>query len=138
MEPKVAFVCTGNSCRSQMAEGFARFYGDEVLEIYSAGTHPAPEINPDAVTVMQEIGIDISGQYPKTLDDIPFETDILIKMGCGVVCPFVPNSHEEDWGLPDPAGKTLEEFRQVRDMIRGKVLDLVERVRKNEIYRRNQ
>jgi len=133
MKPKVAFVCTGNSCRSQMAEGFAKYYGSDVLEIYSAGTHPAEEINPTAIAVMKELGIDLSTQYPKTLDDIPFEIDILITMGCGVVCPFVFNKHEEDWGLEDPVGKPVDEFRRVRDIIRGKVEDLIKRVKDGSI-----
>jgi len=72
MKVKVAFVCTGNSCRSQMAEGFAKHYGNDVLEVYSAGTQPASEVNPDVITVMKEAGIDISTQKPKSLDDIPF------------------------------------------------------------------
>ena len=131
MKTKVAFVCTGNSCRSQMAEGFAGYFGSDVLEIYSAGTHPAAEINPNAIEVMKEIGIDISDQYPKTLDDIPFELDVLITMGCGVVCPFVMNKHEEDWGLPDPVGKPIEEFREVRDLIKEKVQLLIENVNIN-------
>lgn len=133
MKIKVAFVCTGNSCRSQMAEGLARYYGSEVLEIYSAGTHPATEINPSAISVMKEAGVDISDQYPKLLDDIPFEMDILIKMGCGVICPFLPNKHEEDWGLEDPVGKPVEEFRITRDIIKNKVLELVEKVKEQEI-----
>ncbi|MCR4434821.1 MAG: arsenate reductase ArsC [Clostridiales bacterium] len=133
MKLKTAFVCTGNSCRSQMAEGFAKYYGNDVLEVYSAGTRPAPEVNPNAIQVMEEIGIDISSHRPKLLDDIPYEMDILIKMGCGVVCPFVPNNHQEDWGLPDPAGQPLDEFRRVRDMIKEKVLELVEKVKKGEL-----
>lgn len=128
-KPVVAFVCTGNSCRSQMAEGFARYYGSDVFEIYSAGTHPASEVNPGAVAVMKEIGIDITSQYPKTLDDIPAEVDYLITMGCGVVCPFIPTRHEEDWGLEDPVGKSMEEFRKVRDRIRDRVQALVEKAR---------
>lgn len=134
MKTKVAFVCTGNSCRSQMAEGFARYYGNGVLEVYSAGTHPAPEINPNAIVVMKEIGIDISKQYPKTLDEIPFELDILITMGCGVVCPFVMNKHEEDWGLTDPVGMPVEDFKKIRDLIKSKVLLLIESVVNNDIY----
>jgi arsenate reductase len=114
-----------------MAEGFAGYFGSDVLEIYSAGTHPAAEINPNAIEVMKEIGIDISDQYPKTLDDIPFELDVLITMGCGVVCPFVMNKHEEDWGLPDPVGKPIEEFREVRDLIKEKVQLLIENVNIN-------
>lgn len=133
MKYKVAFVCTGNSCRSQMAEGFAKKYGGDVLEAYSAGTHPAEEVNPGAVEVMNEIGIDMSGQYPKTLEEIPEGLDILITMGCGVVCPFLPNKHEEDWGLGDPAGKPVEEFRKTRDFIKEKVLDLINRIKEKKI-----
>lgn len=125
MKVKVAFVCTGNSCRSQMAEGFAKHYGNDDIEVYSAGTHPSSEVNPDAIAVMKEVGIDISSHKPKTLDDIPFEMDVLIKMGCGVVCPFVPNKYEEDWGLEDPVGKPIEEFRKTRDIIEEKVKELI-------------
>lgn len=133
MKIKVAFVCTGNSCRSQMAEGFARHYGSDVLQVYSAGTNPASEINQNTLAVMKEAGVDISSQYPKLLDDIPYEIDILIKMGCGVVCPFLPNRHQEDWGLEDPVGKSIEEFKKVRDIIKVKVMELIERVKKQEL-----
>ena len=127
MKLKAAFVCTGNSCRSQMAEGFAKHYGSDVLEVYSAGTHPTDGINPNAVAVMKEAGIDLSSQYPKTLDDIPYELDFLITMGCGVVCPFMPNKYKEDWGLEDPVGKPIEEFKKTRDIIEKKVNELIER-----------
>lgn len=133
MKLKVAFVCTGNSCRSQMAEGFAKDLGSDVLEACSAGTHPASVVNPNAVEVMREAGVDISNQYPKLLGDIPFKIDILITMGCGVVCPFVSNRHKEDWGLEDPAGKPVEEFRKTRDIIRAKVLELIEKIKNNEL-----
>ena len=133
MKYKVAFVCTANSCRSQMAEGWAKNLGSDIFEVYSAGTHPAAEVNADAVAVMKEVGIDISDQFPKSLDDIPFEMDILIKMGCDVVCPFVMNRHEEDWELPDPVGYHIDEFRRVRDLIKNKVIDLIDRVKKNQI-----
>jgi len=132
MKVKVAFVCTGNSCRSQMAEGLARHYGSDVLEVYSAGTHPAEAVNPHAIAVLKEIGIDIGSHRPKLLEDIPEEPDILITMGCGVVCPFIPSQYNEDWGLEDPVGKPLEEFRKVRDTIEGKVQDLIDKVRKSE------
>ena len=133
MKYKVAFVCTANSCRSQMAEGWAKNLSSDMFEVYSAGTQPAAEVNTNAVAVMKEAGIDISGQFPKTLDDIPFEMDILIKMGCDVVCPFVINRHEEDWELPDPVGYPIDEFRRVRDLIKNKVLELIDRVKKNQI-----
>ncbi len=133
MKLKVAFVCTGNSCRSQMAEGWAKHFGSDVLEVYSAGTHPSDKVNENAVEVMKEAGVDISSHFPKTLDDIPYEMDILIKMGCGVVCPFVPNNHEEDWGLDDPVGKPVEDFRKTRDIIREKVMELICKARNNLI-----
>ena len=130
MKPKVAFVCVGNSCRSQMAEGFAKHYGKDLIEVHSAGTDIAKEINPLAIEVMREVGIDISSQFPKTIFDIPKEVDFLITMGCGVECPFIPCKVKEDWGLPDPAGKPIEEFRKVRDEIEKKVLNLLERIKK--------
>lgn len=127
---KIAFVCIGNSCRSQMAEGFAREYGADMFDIYSAGTNPAPKIKPNAVKVMEEIGIDISEQYPKKLAEIPSELDILITMGCGVECPFIPCDYRKDWGLEDPAGKPIDVFRDTRDIIEKKVKELIKEVRK--------
>ena len=125
----IAFVCTGNSCRSQMAEGFARFYGSSLLEPYSAGTHPAEKVNPDAIAAMKEKGIDISGQYPKLLDEIPAMPDILITMGCGVACPFIQSFYREDWGLEDPVGGSAEKFREIRGLIEKKILDLINKLK---------
>ena len=125
---KVAFVCTGNSCRSQMAEGWARHLGKDIFEVYSAGTDPAMEVNPSAITVMQEVGVSLKGQWPKLLKDIPSRFDILITMGCGVQCPYIPSKLVEDWGLEDPVGKPLAEFRKTRDEIREKGEDLIQRV----------
>lgn len=130
---KVAFVCVGNSCRSQMAEGFTRHYGDDILEIYSAGTIPTERVNPDAVSVMKGAGVDITDQYPKLMEDIPSELDILITMGCNVECPYVPCSFREDWGLDDPVGKPVEEFIKTRDTIENKVKDLIEKVKSGKI-----
>lgn len=132
MKQKVAFICVGNSCRSQMAEGFAKHYGSDVLEVYSAGTEPADAVNPDAVLVMKEAGIDISSQYPKLLKDIPPQLDIVVTMGCNVQCPFIPSKHREDWGLEDPVGKPVEEFRKIRDTIGENVKQLVEKIKKQE------
>lgn len=126
---KVAFICTGNSCRSQMAEGFAKKYGRDILEIYSAGTYPVERVNPNAVEVMKEIGIDLSEQYPKMLKDIPENIDIAITMGCIKGCPVVDTKFEDDWGLDDPDGKPLQEFRRVRDIVEEKVKELVEKVK---------
>ena len=132
MKKRVAFICVGNSCRSQMAEGFTKHYGSDVLEVYSAGTEPADAVNPDAVLVMKEAGIDISSQYPKLLKDIPPQLDIVVTMGCNVQCPFIPSKHREDWGLEDPVGKPVEEFRKIRDTIGENVKQLVEKIKKQE------
>lgn len=129
MKKKVAFVCVGNSCRSQMAEGFARHLGGDVLEVYSAGTEPAEEINPNAALVMKEVGIDLSSQYPKLLSELPERVDLLVTMGCNVQCPALPCDFREDWGLVDPVGKPLESFRRTRDTIGEKVKDLIERLK---------
>lgn len=130
---KVAFICVHNSCRSQMAEGWAKALGSDVLEVYSAGTEDYPEVKPLAVAVMEEAGVDMGGQRPKLLSDIPAEVDVLITMGCNVVCPFIPNSHTEDWGLDDPSGGPIEDYRVTRDLIKTKVEDLIKRVKNEEI-----
>ncbi len=133
MKTTVAFICVGNSCRSQMAEGFARHYASDLIDVYSAGTEPTDKVNPHAVLVMEEAGIDISSQYPKLMKDIPAKVDIVITMGCNVICPFIPSKHREDWGLNDPVGKPLEEFRNTRDMIMENVKNLVDRIKRREI-----
>lgn len=130
---KIAFVCIHNSCRSQMAEGWAKELGKEVFEAYSAGTENYPEVKPGAVQVMEESGIDMSEHHPKLLSDIPAEIDVLVTMGCGVECPFVPCKHREDWGLEDPSGGPIEGFRNTRDIIKEKVIDLVRRVESGEL-----
>ena len=137
MKYKVAFVCVGNSCRSQMAEGFAREFGKDILDVYSAGTHPAGSVNKNAIEVMKEKGIDISKQYPKLLEDIPESFDILITMGCDVKCPYVPSKMSEDWDLDDPVGKPIEFFRKIRDIIEMKVKELVKKVEEGKIENKN-
>ncbi|MGI6537036.1 MAG: arsenate reductase ArsC [Caldicoprobacterales bacterium] len=133
MKKKVAFVCVHNSCRSQMAEGWAKKLGSDVLEAYSAGTENYPEVKPLAVQVMEEAGIDMSDHHPKLLSDIPAEVDILITMGCNVECPYVSCQHREDWGLSDPSGGPIEDYRRARDVIKEKVEDLIRRVKNNQI-----
>ncbi len=133
MKKKIAFVCVHNSCRSQMAEGWANKLGSDVLEVYSAGTEEYPEVKPGAVQVMEELDIDMSDHRPKLLTDIPEEIDILITMGCNVVCPYVPCKHSEDWGLEDPSGGPIEGFRNTRDIIKEKVEDLIKRVKEGNI-----
>lgn len=125
MKPKVAFICVHNSCRSQMAEALAKHYASDVFDSYSAGTEERDKINPDAVRLIKDIyGIDMEEtQHPKLLEDIP-EVDVVIKMGCNVICPFLPSQHEEDWGVDDPTGKSDNEFRQVIQTIEDNVLRL--------------
>jgi len=123
---KIVFVCVENSCRSQIAEGFAKFYGKGRVEAFSAGSRPSGKINQTAVDVMKEIGVDISKQESKGFDALPYkEFDVLVTMGCGDECPFVPAKKRIDWKIPDPKGKPVEFFREVRDQIREKVLNLL-------------
>lgn len=127
--PKVAFVCVHNSCRSQIAEAFGRKLGAGVFEAFSAGTALKARINPDAVRLMRERGFDLEAtQRPKTLDAIP-TPDVVVTMGCGVVCPFVPGVSVEDWGLEDPTGRDDAFFETIIDEIERRVGELVERLR---------
>jgi arsenate reductase len=129
----VAFVCVHNSCRSIMAEGWANALGSDALEVYSAGTEDYPGPKPMALEVMTDAGIDMSYTSSKLLGDIPNQLDILVTMGCGVECPYVPTKHREDWGLDDPSGGPKEGFEETRDIIKEKVLDLISRVKKGEL-----
>ena len=133
MKRTVAFVCVHNSCRSQMAEAWAKHLAGDTLDVYSAGTEAYPEVKPGAIQVMAEVGIEMSKHYPKLLSDIPDEVDILVTMGCGVTCPFLPNQHLEDWGLEDPSGGPIEAYRKTRDLLREKVEDLIKRINLGEI-----
>lgn len=125
---KVAFVCVHNSCRSQMAEGWAKHLGNEWIIAYSAGTEDYPQVKPLVLKVMEEAGVDMTGHYPKLLNEIPREIDYLITMGCNVVCPFVPSRVQEDWGLEDPSSGPIESYRVTRDLIREKVELLINRI----------
>ena len=123
---KVLFVCIENSCRSQMAEGFARQLGKGVLEVYSAGSKPSGAVNPDAIKVMREAGIDISLQASKGFNELPVkEFDYVITLGCHDVCPFVPAKEHREWQIDDPMGKSADEFRKTRDEIRSKIKELI-------------
>lgn len=134
MKPKVAFICVHNSCRSQMAEALGKLFASDVFESYSAGTELRPQINQDAVRIIKDLyKVDMNeSQKSKLLEDIP-EVDIAIKMGCNVVCPFLPSKHMEDWGLDDPSGKSDEEFIKTAKSIEEKVKDLARRIKNNEI-----
>jgi arsenate reductase len=116
-----------------MAEGWAKKIGQDIFEAYSAGTENYPEVKPMAVQVMEEAGVSMEGHKPKLLMDIPEELDILITMGCNVVCPFVSNKHSEDWGIEDPSGGPIEGFRNTRDIIRDKVEELIKRIENGEL-----
>lgn len=134
MKPKVAFICVHNSCRSQMAEALGNKFAAEVFESYSAGTETKPQINQDAVRIINDLhNIDMNETHTsKLIDDIP-EADIVIKMGCNVVCPIMAHRHEEDWGLDDPTGKPDEEFIKTAKIIEEKIMDLKRRIENNEI-----
>lgn len=116
-----------------MAEGFARKYYNDLFEIYSAGTEPAKEVNPLAISVMKEKGVNISNQKPKFLKDIPEFINYVITMGCGVSCPFILHDYQEDWDLEDPVGKPIEEFRKTRDEIEKKLNNFIERFKNNKL-----
>ena len=133
MNKKVAFICVHNSCRSQMAEALAKHFAGDTLEVYSAGTETKPQINQDAVATIKKLyDIDMSNQKSKLLQDIP-PVDIVVKMGCNVVCPFLPGNHVEDWGLDDPTGKGEEEFIRTAKLIEEKVKDLKRRVEEGKL-----
>ena len=124
-KPKVAFICTHNSCRSQMAEAISKKLASDVFDAYSAGTEIKGTINPDAVRVIQQIyGVDMTtNQRPKLLSELP-PVDIVVTMGCGVQCPYLPCKHREDWGLDDPTGKTEDEFIRTAKIIKEKIITL--------------
>lgn len=134
MKPKVAFICVHNSCRSQIAEALGKIFASDIFESYSAGTELRPQINQDAVRIMKNLyNVDMNEtQKSKLLTDIP-DVDIVVKMGCNVVCPFLPSRHEEDWGLEDPSGKSDEEFINTAKSIEEKVKDLAKRIKNDEI-----
>ncbi|OZB87834.1 MAG: heat-shock protein HtpX [Microbacterium sp. 14-71-5] len=124
--PSVMFVCVHNAGRSQMAAGFMTALSGGRVEVRSAGSMPADQVNPVAVQAMAEVGIDITAERPKLLTgDAVQASDVVITMGCGDTCPFFPGVRYEDWELEDPAGKDLETVRRVRDEIRGHVETLL-------------
>ena len=124
---KILFVCTENACRSQMACAFARYHAGDRLEVESAGSAPAQEINPIMEEVMKEKGIDMAFRRPKSIEEAKSigEPDLIISMGCEDACPFFPGVANEEWDLPDPAGKPVDFMRQVRDDIEKRVNLLV-------------
>lgn len=124
--PTILFVCVENSCRSQLAEAFAKIHGQAVIEAYSAGSHPSGVVNPKAIETMKEISYDLTNHRSKSLQDIPVgEYEYAITMGCGDECPFIKAKNREDWKIPDPKHMSQEEFRVIRDLIESKVKELI-------------
>lgn len=125
MKKKIAFICVHNSCRSQIAEALGKHLRGDEFDFYSAGTETKQQINQDAVRLMKELyGIDMElTQYSKMIDKIP-SPDVAISMGCDVGCPFIGRAFDDDWGLPDPTGKSDAEFVEVIKRIEKKIASL--------------
>jgi protein-tyrosine-phosphatase len=129
MKARVLFVCVENSCRSQIAEGFARKLGRDVLEAWSAGSKPSGKVNETAVRLMKERGIELSHQLSKGLSDLPkVRWDYVVTMGCGDACPFVPAQAKLDWNIADPKALPDDEFRKVIGLIEERVVELIHNV----------
>ncbi|MGW6282062.1 arsenate reductase ArsC [Kribbella sp. NPDC055071] len=125
-KPSVLFVCIHNAGRSQMAAGWLRHLAGDRIEVRSAGSEPADQLNPTAVEVMREVGIDITGAVPHILETEDVRaSDVVITMGCGDACPIFPGKRYEDWTLTDPAGQPLDIVRQIRDDIRTRIEKLI-------------
>ncbi len=126
MRPTVLFVCVHNAGRSQMAAGYLQHLAADRVDVRSAGSQPADQINPVAVEAMAEEGIDITTEQPKVLTpDAVQAADVVVTMGCGDECPYFPGKRYEDWVLDDPAGQGIDAVRPIRDEIRRRVEQLV-------------
>ena len=128
MKKKLLFVCVENSNRSQMSQAFAKIIGGDTVEAYSAGSKPSGIVNPKAIVAMKELGYDLSIHDSKSLDDVkPFAPfDVVVTMGCGDACPWMPAKQFVDWQIPDPKYMEPKEFNEVRDFIKGKVQELID------------
>ena len=129
-QPKrMLFVCVQNSCRSQIAEAFARMYGDNTIEPYSAGSRPSGKVHPKAIAAMRELSYDMTQHRSKALSEIPnLKYDIVVTMGCGDECPAVHAKRRDAWDIADPTLLPPEQFRAVRDLIGTKVKELLKRL----------
>jgi arsenate reductase len=124
--PTVLFVCVHNAGRSQMAAGYARALSGGAVEVRSGGSEPGNEINPVAIAAMAEEGIDISAGVPQLMTtEAVRDSDVVITMGCGDVCPIFPGKRYEDWDLTDPSGLPIDQVRPIRDEIKGRVESLL-------------
>jgi protein-tyrosine-phosphatase len=127
--PEVLFVCVENAGRSQMAAALMRRLAGDRVVVRSAGSAPAAEIHPAVVTALREIGLDPSEEFPKPLaDEFVEAADAVITMGCGDACPAFPGRRYEEWNVPDPAGKGIDEVRAIREDIKARVLRLMEQI----------
>ncbi len=132
-KPSVLFVCVHNAGRSQMAAGWVRHLAGDAVEVRSAGSAPADRLNPAAVEAMREVGIDITEQRPVLLeDDTVRSSDVVVTMGCGDACPWFPGKRYEDWKLEDPAGKSVDAVRPIRDDIKNRVEQLLADLRRDD------
>jgi protein-tyrosine-phosphatase len=123
---RIVFVCVENSCRSQIAEAFARIHNPGEVEVYSSGSRPSGTVNEKAIASMAEVNYDLTKHTSKSLNEIPdIAYDAVITMGCGDECPSLRAVRREDWGVPDPKHLPMEEFRAVRDLIEAKVKTLL-------------
>jgi arsenate reductase (thioredoxin) len=128
-QPEVLFVCVQNAGRSQMAAGLVKLRSDGRILVRSAGSQPAAEIHPEVVTAMEELGVDMSDEFPKPLtDEVVRAADVVITMGCGDACPIYPGKRYEDWTVDDPAGENIETVRRIRDDIDSRVQKLIAEV----------
>lgn len=125
-KPTVLFLCVHNAGRSQMAAGWLQHLAGDRVDVFSAGSAPAEHVNPAAVQAMREVGVDISRAYPKPwTDETLTAADVVVTMGCGDACPVIPGKRYLDWELEDPAGKTIEQVREIRDDIETRVRQLM-------------
>lgn len=123
---KILFLCVENSCRSQIAEAFANIHSHGDLSAHSSGSKPSGKVNPKALSAMNEVGYDLSSHSSKSLDEIPdIEYDVAVSMGCGDECPTVRAKIRVEWDIPDPKSMDEERFREVRDEIERKVVELL-------------
>jgi protein-tyrosine-phosphatase len=127
-KPTVLFVCVHNAGRSQMAAGYLQHLAGERIDVLSAGSEPACQVNPVAVEAMREEGIDITGEPKLLTSEVVQDSDVVVTMGCGDACPFFPGKRYEDWKLDDPAGQPIEVVRAIRDEIRSLVQALIAEV----------
>lgn len=117
--PSVLFLCVHNAGRSQMGAGFMRLLGGAKVRVFSGGSEPAAKINPSAVLAMREVGIDIADYVPQKWSmEMLHEIDVVVTMGCGDTCPYIPGKRYVDWPLDDPAGQGVDAVRPIRDQIR--------------------